>query len=106
MRSGLQIHNVFPQPSLSTVDLEAVLARLNAVKAIQRHLQPEPEPKKRNTVTRLTSPFSKLRGCTDILGYIVRTCLFILNYPLVGLNSLKDVSATGKHLSHQEAYGD
>lgn len=96
-RIGKQQDYVFPQPSLSAIDLEAVLVRLNSVKTVQRHLQQQRALSNRDTPSRLSPPLTKVQSPTNAVISVVQTCLsFILNCPLAGRNSLKDVSATGE----------
>ncbi|KAK9894009.1 Gpi1-domain-containing protein [Cystobasidium minutum MCA 4210] len=98
-RIGKQQDYVFPQPSLSAIDLEAVLVRLNSVKTVQRHLQQQRALSNRDTPSRLSPPLTKVQSPTNAVISVVQTCLsFILNCPLAGRNSLKDVSATAHQI--------
>lgn len=83
---------VFAEPHARSIDLEAVITHLNTVKVLQRCLAGN---RNRNTSHQPNRPIRSYQSVRDTLQYPISTWLFILNYRLVGRNSLRDVSATG-----------
>lgn len=98
-------HGVFFEPSLPSLDLEAILARLNTVSTLQRYLRRQKAEVQKASITgssRTSRIANTLGGC---INYTLSTCIFLLNCPLLGRNSLKDVSATGEQVPKYASTG-